>query len=98
MNGESINQTKLAYVLIREYLRNAKLTGGLEKIGFDITDYKLNLLDEIVLLLGKNQLTNEFCDIVETYEEQAVDLSNYDFPKNLEYLAEELIREILEIN
>ena len=98
MDSKEINKIKLAHVLVREYLRNAKLTGGLQKIGFDITDYKLNLLDEIVLLLERQKLTNEICYIVEIYEEQAVELSYYDFPENLNNLAEELIREISDLN
>jgi len=98
MSDEKEENIRLAQILLREYLRNAKLTGGLEKIGFDITDYKLCLMDEIVLLLGQKELTDDVCDVVEIYEEEAVKLSYYDFPEKLDNMASVLINEIFRIS
>jgi len=89
---------KLVHVLVREYLRNAKLTGGLQRIGFDVTDYRLALMEEVVQLLGKKKLTNKMCDLIDVYEENAISLNFYDFPDNLCSLADELILKLKECN
>lgn len=89
---------KLVHVIVREYLRNAKLTGGLQRIGFDVTDYRLALMEDVVLLLGKRKLTNKMCDIIDTYEERAINLPYYGFPDNLCPLADELIVKLAECN
>mgnify|MGYP000992207816 CR=1 FL=1 len=90
---------KLAYTVAKEYLRGLKLTGHLEKIGFDLTDYRPNLCDPMLELLGIHETTDVILDIIDGYEEKVIKMNFFDFIEGgLDNLAKDMIMEIKEIS
>lgn len=86
---------ELTYRIAREYLRGLRLTGSLEKLGFDITDYHPNLFEPMLELLGLTDTDDRIADIIDKYEEQIIDMSFYDFMESgLDRLTKEMLEEI----
>ena len=86
---------KMAKKLAIEHLRGLRLTGSLENLGFDITDYQPQLLKPILEQLGINDATAEIHDIIGKYKEKVISMTFYAFIDGaLEGLADEMIGEI----
>ena len=50
MGENNLNFNLVIHSLACEYLRNAKLVGGLQKLGFDVTDYQMRVTPILELI------------------------------------------------
>jgi len=90
-----MDNEKLAFRLAKEWLRSTKLTGNLAKMGFDVSDYRLQLSEPIIELLGLPDTTNEIIQILDGYEEKVVLMTFFDFMDDgLDKITEEMITAI----
>jgi len=93
-----MDNNKLAQQIAKEYLRGLKLTGTLDNLGLDTSDFRLRLFDPMLELMGITEESDKIVDIVEKYEKKVVELSYFEFIENgLEKLTEEMLEEIKNI-
>jgi len=90
-----MDNDKLTFRLAREYLRSSRLICTFQRLGFDVSDYRLQLSEPIIELLGLPDTTDEIIQILDDYEEKVVLISFFDFmDEGLDKITEEMITEI----
>jgi hypothetical protein len=89
----------LAITLIREELRNKKLTSSLENMGFDCSYYIIDLSCEILLLAGFSHCTEKLFRTYFQLQDTALREINCDnFNEMVEFWAERIYGELMKID
>lgn len=100
MNYKSIESKELIISLIKDDLRNMRLTYGLSELGLVAEKYSLQLNRTILLLMGfdKEQQDDDIYDKYNGYSEKIVRIDIFEQPELLDELASNiynfLIKEI----
>lgn len=92
MNYKTIESKELIISLIKDDLRNMRLTYGLSELGLIAEKYSLQLNRTILLLMGfdKEQRDDNIYDKYNRYSEKIVRIDIFDQPELLDELASDM--------